>query len=41
MTEKCFNKCITKPGTNLDSSETVFHLSILRIYFLITISINR
>ncbi|XP_073830676.1 mitochondrial import inner membrane translocase subunit Tim13-like [Musca autumnalis] len=21
MTEKCFNKCINKPGTSLDSSE--------------------
>ncbi|XP_054164039.1 mitochondrial import inner membrane translocase subunit Tim13-like [Oppia nitens] len=22
MTEKCFNKCITRPGTSLDNSET-------------------
>ncbi len=35
MTEKCFNKCVTKPGTNLDTSEMVFrfHLSIFGIYF--------
>lgn len=23
MTEKCFKKCISKPGTSLDSSEQV------------------
>lgn len=23
MTEKCFKKCVTKPGTSLDSSEQV------------------
>ncbi|CAG2184003.1 unnamed protein product, partial [Oppiella nova] len=23
MTEKCFNKCVVRPGTSLDNSETV------------------
>lgn len=28
MTEKCFKKCISKPGTTLDSSEQVHLLNV-------------
>ncbi|CAG2102843.1 unnamed protein product [Medioppia subpectinata] len=28
MTEKCFSKCIVKPGTSLDNSETLSEIII-------------
>lgn len=41
MTEKCFKKCISKPGTELDSSEQViicrvffFKLNLLQLHFV-------
>lgn len=31
MTEKCFKKCVSKPGTSLDSSEQVSIEAIFEI----------
>jgi len=34
MTQKCFKKCVNKPGTSLDSSEQVEHSLMCAIAFI-------
>lgn len=34
MSRLCFNKCITKPGASLDSTEQVNNILLLFLYIL-------
>lgn len=41
MTEKCFKKCVGKPGTSLDNSEQVIAQNYLLTYWSLKFNVEK